>query len=86
MVLPPDARNTRGISDTVSVQIQQRQVTGFSIQSSNQLIPYNSQATISGVVDQPGTTNPDVGAEREPVRAHAARWAVPRGQHDHHRS
>lgn len=62
VILPPDARNTRGISDTVSVQIQQRQVTGFSIQSSNQLIPYNSQATISGVVDQPGTTNPDVGA------------------------
>jgi hypothetical protein len=62
VVLPSDARNTRGISDTVSVQIQQRQVTGFSIQSSNQLIPYNSQATISGVVDQPGTSNPDAGA------------------------
>ncbi len=62
VVLPPDARNTRGISDTVSVQIQQTQKTGFSIQSSDQLIPYNSQATISGVVDQPGTTNPDAGA------------------------
>jgi hypothetical protein len=62
VVLGPDARNTRGISDTVSVQIQQTQKTGFSIQSSNQLIPYNSQAMISGVVDQPGTTNPDIGA------------------------
>lgn len=58
----PDPRNTRGISDTVSVQIQQRQATGFSIQSSDQLIPYNSQATISGMVDQPGTTTPDAGA------------------------
>jgi hypothetical protein len=62
VVLPPDVRNTRGISDTVTVQVQQRQVTGFSIQSSNQLIPYNTQATISGVVDQPGTSNPDPGA------------------------
>jgi hypothetical protein len=62
VVLPPDPRNTRGISDTVTVQVQQRQVTGFSIQSSNQLIPYNSQATISGVVDQPGSSNPDPGA------------------------
>jgi hypothetical protein len=58
-LLPPDARNTRAISDTVSVQVQQRQVTGFSIQSSDQLIPYNSQATISGVVDHPGTATPD---------------------------
>jgi hypothetical protein len=62
VVLPPDVRNTRGISDTVTVQVQQRQVTGFSIQSSNQLIAYNTQATITGVVDQPGTSNPDAGA------------------------
>jgi hypothetical protein len=62
VILPPDARNTRGISDTVTVQVQQRQVTGFSIQSSDQLIPYNSQATISGVVDQPGGSTPDPSA------------------------
>lgn len=62
VVLPPDARNTRGISDSVTVQVQQRQVTGFSIQSSDQLIPYNSQATISGVVDQPGSSAPDPSA------------------------
>jgi hypothetical protein len=62
VVLPPDVRNTRGISDAVSVQVQQRQVTGFSIESSDQLIPYNSQATISGVVDQPGSTMPDANA------------------------
>ncbi len=62
VVLPPDARNTRGISDAVSVLIQQRQVPGFSIQSSDQLIPYHGQATISGVVDQPGTNTPDAGA------------------------
>jgi hypothetical protein len=62
VVLPPDARNTRGISDTVSVQIQQRQVTGFSIQSSDQLIPYGGSATISGAVDQPGTSTPDAQA------------------------
>jgi hypothetical protein len=62
VVLPPDARNTRGISDSVTVQVQQRQVTGFSIQSSDQLIPYLGTATISGVVDQPGTSTPDAGA------------------------
>lgn len=62
VILPPDARNTRGASDSVTVEVQQRQVTGFSIQSSNQLIPYNTQATISGLVDQPGTTSPDPGA------------------------
>jgi hypothetical protein len=62
VALPGDARNTMGVSDTVSVLVQQRQVTGFSIQSSDQLIPYNSQATISGVVDQPGTSTPDAGA------------------------
>lgn len=61
VVLPPDARNTQGVSDTVSVLIQQRQVTGFSIQSSDQLIPYNTQATISGVLDHPGTSTPDSG-------------------------
>jgi hypothetical protein len=75
VVLPRDVRNTRGISDTVSVQIQQRQVTGFSIQSSNQLIPYNSQATISGVVDQPGTSTPDASASVS-LYAH-----MPRGGH-----
>jgi hypothetical protein len=73
VVLPPDRRNTRGISDAVSVQIQQRQVTGFSIQSSSQLIAYGQQATISGVVNQPGTSNPDPGA---PVSLYAH---MPRG-------
>jgi hypothetical protein len=69
VVLPPDPRNTRGISDSVSVLVQQRQITGFSIQSSDQLIPYNSQATISGVLDHPGTTTPD-GGESVSLWAH----------------
>jgi hypothetical protein len=59
VVLPRDVRNDAGISDTVSVDIQQTQQTGFSIQSSSQLIPEGSAATISGVVDQPGTSVPD---------------------------
>lgn len=62
VVLPPDVRNTRGISDTVSVQIQQRQRTGFSIQSNDQVVPYGSSATISGTVDQPGSSTPDARA------------------------
>lgn len=57
-----DARNTRGVSDAVPVQIQQTQVTGFSIASSDQIVAEGTGATISGAVDQPGTTTPDAGA------------------------
>lgn len=59
VLLPADVRNTQGVSDPVSAEIQQTQKTGFSIQSSDQVIPTGSSATISGVVDQPGTGNPD---------------------------
>ncbi|MGI8712381.1 MAG: hypothetical protein ACR2NR_04210 [Solirubrobacteraceae bacterium] len=62
VVLPGDVRNTEGDSDAVSVEIQQTQRTGFSIQSSSQLIATGTSATISGVVDQPGSSNPDAGA------------------------
>jgi hypothetical protein len=62
VVLPADVRNTQGVSDTVSVEIQQTQKTGFSIQSSNQIVPEGTAATVSGVVDQPGTSTPDSGA------------------------
>lgn len=62
VVLPGDARNTEGISDVVSVLIQQPQVTGFSIQSSDQLVPEGTGSAIGGTVDQPGTSTPDSGA------------------------
>ncbi|MBV9818907.1 MAG: hypothetical protein JOZ07_11230 [Solirubrobacterales bacterium] len=63
VVLPADPRNDRSYSDDVSVQIQQVQVTGFSIQSSDQVVTEGTGATISGIVDNPNTTTPDAGAQ-----------------------
>lgn len=56
-----DRRNTRGSSDVVELTIQQKQITGFTITSSQQRIVYGSSAKIAGVLDQPGATTPDGG-------------------------
>ncbi len=60
-VFPGDARNTRGASDPVTVTVQQAQVPDFTINSSAPVINYGGSATISGVLDKPGTTTPDPG-------------------------
>jgi hypothetical protein len=54
-----DRRNTPGASDPVSVTIQQTQVADFTINTSDPIVDNNSPATISGVLDQPGTTTPE---------------------------
>jgi hypothetical protein len=54
-----DDRNIRGASDPVTVNIQQAQVPGFTISSSHPIAPAGSSVTISGVLDQPGTTTPE---------------------------
>lgn len=54
-----DARNIRGESDPVTVEVQQTQVPGFSISSSQPIAPAGSSVTISGVLDQAGTTTPE---------------------------
>ncbi len=58
VVFPGDARNIRSVSDATSVVINQAQVPGFTIKSSNPIVTDGGQATIYGVLDQPGTSNP----------------------------
>ena len=47
-----DFRNINGASDPVSITIQQKQVPGFTINSSSPLIDYGQAVTISGALDQ----------------------------------
>jgi hypothetical protein len=57
-----DARDDAAASDPVTVSVQQAQVAGFSIASSAKTITYGgSGATISGVLDEAGSTTPDAG-------------------------
>jgi hypothetical protein len=56
VVFRGDLRNVRGESDPVAVTIQQAQKAGFTIDSSNPIITDGQTVTISGVLDQPGTT------------------------------
>jgi hypothetical protein len=50
-----DARNLRATAGPVTVTVQQQQVPGFTINSSDQLISYGQSATISGILDQPSS-------------------------------
>lgn len=52
VLFPSDARNVAGTANPVTVAVQQKQVPGFTIQSSDQLISYGQSVTISGVLDQ----------------------------------
>ena len=51
-----DDRSAAGASDPVTVNIEQAQIPGFTINSSDPIIPSGGTVTISGVLDQPGTT------------------------------
>jgi hypothetical protein len=62
VVFRGDARNTRSVSDSVNVLIQQAQVPGFSIETSSPIVEEGGSTVISGVLDQPGTTTPEPGA------------------------
>lgn len=59
VVFPGDDRNIRGESDPAEVTIQQTQAPRFSINTSAPIINYGQSATISGVLDVPGTTTPE---------------------------
>jgi hypothetical protein len=52
VLFPSDARNIAGTANPITVAVQQKQVPGFTIQSSDQLISYGQSVTISGVLDQ----------------------------------
>jgi hypothetical protein len=58
VVLPADARNIRSESDAVPVTIQQAQVTGFTINSSAPVTPYQQAVNISGVITPGPTAQP----------------------------
>jgi hypothetical protein len=69
-----DQRNIRGVSDPVTLDVQQTQVPDFTISSSQPVAPAGSTVTISGTLDMPGTASPEpdtpvqlwgrIGAER----------------------
>jgi hypothetical protein len=49
---PSDARNIAGTANPITVAVQQKQLPGFTIQSSDQLISYGQSVTISGLLNQ----------------------------------
>jgi hypothetical protein len=53
-----DARNIAGTANAVTVAVQQKQVSGFTINSSDQLISYGQSVTISGVLDNAALNTP----------------------------
>jgi hypothetical protein len=57
-----DARNTAAPSDPVSVIIRQTEVPDFTITTSDPVVANGQAVTISGVLDQAGTTTPQPGA------------------------
>ena len=57
VLFPRDIRNIAGAANPVTVAIQQKQITGFTISSSDQLISYGQSVTISGVLDQPSSSS-----------------------------
>ncbi len=57
-VLRADARNIRSESDAVSLTIQQKQVAGFTINSSAPIQDYGQPVTISGALS--GVTSPTI--------------------------
>jgi hypothetical protein len=59
VVFTGDERNVRGISDSVAINIEQAQVPGFTINSSDPIAPALGSVTISGVLDQSGTSTPE---------------------------
>jgi hypothetical protein len=74
-VFPGDRRDVRGISDPVTVTIQQAQAPDFTINTSDPVITVGHSATITGVVYQSGTTTPEPGTTvqllgRTPSQSH----------------
>jgi hypothetical protein len=58
VVLPGDARNIRSSSDAVQLTIQQKQVTGFTINTSNPIQSYGQSVKISGMLSPGPTAQP----------------------------
>ena len=58
VLFPSDFRNIAGSANPVTVAVQQKQVPGFTISSSDQLISYGQSVTISGVLDSRARRRP----------------------------
>jgi hypothetical protein len=58
VVLPADARNIRSPSDAVQLTVQQKQVTGFTINTSKPIQSYGQSVMISGVITPGPTAQP----------------------------
>jgi hypothetical protein len=58
VLFPGDFRNISGTANPVTVAVQQKQVSGFTIASSDQLISYGQSVTISGVLANVPTNTP----------------------------
>jgi hypothetical protein len=59
VVFRGDYRNIRGVSDPVTVTIQQHQLAGFTINTSDPIIPEGSTVSITGTLDQAGSSTPE---------------------------
>ncbi len=58
-VFPGDARNSRGESDTITISVEQKQRPGFTIHTSDPIIPDGQSVNISGILTIPGGTAPE---------------------------
>lgn len=58
-LLPADPRNIAGESDSVTLQVQHKQIAGFTIASSEPIATGGTAVTISGVLDAARTTSPE---------------------------
>jgi hypothetical protein len=58
VVFRGDNRNVRGYSDSVAVVVQQAEVPGFTINTSDPIVTYGQSATISGELFAHGSTTP----------------------------
>jgi hypothetical protein len=59
VLFPGDRRNIKGVSDPLTVTIQQAQVPDFTIGSSAPIIDFGQSATISGTLYAKGTKTPE---------------------------
>jgi hypothetical protein len=59
VVFPGDIRNNPGDSDPITVMIEQAQIADFTINTSDPIVSFGQSATISGTLDNPGTTTPE---------------------------
>ncbi len=58
VLFPSDRFNIRGVANPVTVAVQQKQIPGFTISSSDQLIFYGQPVTISGVLSNAAPNTP----------------------------